>query len=310
MTKRPQGDDLNLLFVLGTGRCGSTLVHDMLAKYPRAGFVSAADERFRRLGAKGRLNALMYRSRLGDAVAAVPAAGGWVVDRFAPTEAYLALDDDVAPVLSAPSRDLIQEDVTPWLERRFRAFFAERARAQGTTMFIHKFTGWPRARFIHRVFPHARFVHIVRDGRAVANSLVQMRWWPGFHGPDAWSFGPLPDAYRTEWEAGDRSFPLLAGLQWKLLLDAFESARAEVPSSLWTEIRYEDFVQAPRDHLEGILRFAGIEPALAFDRAVERFHVYADRRESYRGELSARDNELLDAALAAHLRRHGYDTGS
>jgi hypothetical protein len=89
----------------------------------------------------------------------------------------------------------------------------------------------------------------------------------------------------------------------KLLLDAFETTRAETPSAHWMEIRYEDFVQAPRDHLAAVVRCTALEPTAAFDGALGRFHVYADRRNSYRDEPSPPDNDLLDAALAAHLRR-------
>ena len=126
-------------------------------------------------------------------------------------------------------------DVTPWLERRFRAFFNERAAAQHTDTFLHKFTGWPRAGFIRGVFPSARFIHVVRDGRAVANSWLQMPWWLGFEGPDHWQWGPLPADLAAEWDESGQSFVVLAGLLWKMLIDAFDSARTVIPAADWLE---------------------------------------------------------------------------
>jgi hypothetical protein len=295
-----------VLFVIGTGRCGSTLVHDVLAKHPGVAFISAADERLRRFKALGRLNGPIYRSWPGAMLDRLPPAGPWVRRRFIPSEAYKALDEHVAPCMSAPFRDLTEADVTPWLTQRFRAFVGERLAAQSGAAFVHKFTGWPRARLVHAVFPEAYFLHVVRDGRAVANSLVRMAWWPGYQGPDRWPFGPLPAAYDEEWRAGGRSFPLLAGLQWKLLLDAFEDARARVPAQQWMEVRYEDFVQAPREHLGTALEFVGIKPATNLDRVLSSFEIRADRRGAYREELTGRDNDLLDAALERHLARYGY----
>ena len=48
-------------FVLGSGRCGSTLVHDVLARHPDVGFVSNVDDRLAPLGLRGRGNGRLYR---------------------------------------------------------------------------------------------------------------------------------------------------------------------------------------------------------------------------------------------------------
>ena len=65
-------------------------------------------------------------------------------------------------------------------------------------------TGWPRAGFLHAVFPDARYVNVIRDGRAVANSWLQMDWWLGYRGPEHWHFGPLSDEHREVWERSGR----------------------------------------------------------------------------------------------------------
>ncbi len=129
---------------------------------------------------------------------------------------------EVSPLLASPVRDLRADDVTPWLERRFREFFAERAQVQGTATFLHKFTGWPRAGFIRGVLPDARFIHVVRDGRAVANSWLQMPWWLGFEGPDHWQWGPLPPDLAAEWE---EVRPLVRGARRPALEDAHRRVR-------------------------------------------------------------------------------------
>jgi len=40
--------------------------------------------------------------------------------------------------------------------------------SQKKPVFIHKYTGWSRIAFFKEIFPEARFVHVIRDGRAVA----------------------------------------------------------------------------------------------------------------------------------------------
>ncbi len=200
------------VFVLGTGRCGSTLVEEVLCRHPSVGFVSNLEDRFNLPASAGRWNGRLYRR--------LPAAATQKSRlRYAPSEGYRVLAREVTPMLATPLRDLTESDVTPWLERRFSAFMHERAQAQSTDTFLHKFTGWPRAGFIREIFPSARFIHVVRDGRAVANSWLQMPWWRGFEGPDHWQWGPLPPKLEAAWEELGRSFVVLAGLLWQLLIE-------------------------------------------------------------------------------------------
>ena len=299
MSARPEGGGPAVGFLLGTGRCGSTLVHEVLVRHPEAGFVSNLDEKARLLGLRGRWNGALYR-RLP------PLATRKGRLRFAPSEAYPLLDREVAPVLSTPFRDLTAEDVTPWLERRLRRFVEARARAQRTPLFLHKFTGWPRAGFLHRVFPEARMIHVLRDGRAVASSWLQMPWWLGYRGPWHWQWGPLPEPYAAEWEASGRSFALLAGLAWKMLVDAYEAARARLPAGSWLEVRYEDYLEDPRLHTRRMLEFLGLDWTPAFERGFRGYVFDRARREAFREDLDPAQLELLESSLAGHLARHGY----
>ncbi|HEY6566693.1 MAG TPA: sulfotransferase [Actinomycetota bacterium] len=286
-------------FVLGTGRCGSTLVHEVLARHPDIGFLSNVEDRFPLPVQAGRWNNDLYRqvpdrfTRKGRL-------------RFAPSEGYRALERSISTELSTPCRDLLAEDVTPWLDRRTRSFFESRATVQGKPMFLHKFTGWPRSGFLDRIFPRAKFVHVVRDGRAVANSFVQMPWWRGFEGPDSWGWGPLSEADRKAWEDSDRSFAVLAGLQWKLLIEAFELARRQIPEDRWLEIRYEDFVASPKTTLESALEFLDLSWNDTFDAGFERYRFDAGRKEAFRDDLGIQDVARLEQLLEAPLGRYDY----
>ncbi|HYJ60562.1 MAG TPA: sulfotransferase [Actinomycetota bacterium] len=288
-----------IAFVLGTGRCGSTLVHEVIARHPDVAFLSNLEDRLPLPAALGRWNNAVYRS--------LPASftrKGRL--RFAPSEGYRALDREVSPALSAPERDLVAEDATPWLAARTRAFVDRRAAAQGRPAFVHKLTGWPRAGFLDRVFPDARFVHVVRDGRAVANSFLQMTWWRGYEGPDAWGWGPLAPEDRAAWEASGRRFPLLAGLEWKLLIDAYDRAAGLLPADRWLEVRYEDFVAEPREVTGRLLAFLGLEWEPRFERGFARYTFSGDRTQAYRADLGDDDLALLEGALVAHLGSRGY----
>jgi hypothetical protein len=288
------------VFVLGTGRCGSTLVEEVLCRHPAVGFVSNLEDRFRLPVAAGRWNGALYRR--------LPAAASQKSRvRYAPSEAYRVLAREVSPVLASPPRDIVAADVTPWLERRFKAFFDGRAGVQGTETFLHKFTGWPRAGFVRGVLPSARFIHVVRDGRAVANSWLQMSWWRGFEGPDHWQWGPLPPTLAAEWEESGRSFVVLAGLLWQILIDSFDAARAAMPRADWLEIRYEDVAAKPRQAFATMLEFCGLPWNAEFERGFERYTFTAARSDAFRRDLSPTDVEQLSRILARALAARGYD---
>jgi hypothetical protein len=286
-------------FVLGTGRCGSTLVHEVLARHPDVGFISNVDDRLAAVRSNGRWN----RSLFARTPERLTRKGRL---RFAPSEGYRILGRQVSPALVAPVRDLVADDATPWLSERFRRFFEERAAAQGVDVFLHKFTGWPRAGFIHRALPDARFIHVIRDGRAVANSLLQMPWWRGYEGPSSWGWGPLPKSYEREWTGSGGSFVTLAGLEWKLLIDAFDRAKASVPADRWMDVRYEDVVADPRGTIASLLAFLELPWTPEFERRFERHPFRSDRTDAFRRDLSVRDVDLLDRSLGGYLERLGY----
>lgn len=269
------------LFVLGTGRCGSTLLARILAAHPEIGWIS---------GLPGKLG------RVGRTLRMEPR----------PSEAYDLLQRHVSPMLVDPFRDLTAADAAPWLERRLRRFFEGRAEEDGRPVFMHKFTGWPRARLLAVVFPEAKFVHVVRDGRSVANSYVQVNWWQGYRGAPGWTFGRLSEAERSDWEATGCSWTYLAGLEWKRLMAAFEETRAEIGEDRWLDLRYEDLVARPQEETNTVLRFAGLDAWGGLDDALARLGVSAGRTDAYRDELRPEDVAQLESLLAATLPRWGY----
>lgn len=289
----------NVIFFVGTGRCGSTLVQEIICRHPDLAFVSNLDDRLAGLDLKGRWNNDLYRRVPPDLT-----RKGRL--RFAPSEGYRLLERQVSPVLVEPSHDLTAADATPWLVERLRSFVNDRVKAQQKPTFLHKFTGWPRAGFLREAFPDARFVHIVRDGRAVANSLVQMAWWSGFAGPQAWRWGPIPSEMRALWESSDRSFPLLAAIEWQLLIEAHEVAEQLVPEGNWMNVRYEDIVEQPIDSLATILEFCGLGAGFDLADQVARQGISGGRMAAFRDQLSKEDLEAIDRAIEPTLARYGY----
>ena len=274
-------------------------MHEILANHEDAGFVSNFDDNVPWLRSLGRFNGPLY----GLSKGAFTRKGTL---RFAPSEAYRLISREVSPIYQNSCRDLQATDATPWLKRQFRRFFEARWRAQGRDVLLHKYTGWPRIGFFADIFPEARFVNIVRDGRAVANSWLQMEWWGGYRGPENWPWGPLPEDLKSEWEASGYSFVVLAGQSWRLLMEAFQRAAATIDSGRYLELRYEDVVATPEESLRAIAEFLELKWSPRLSDAVGRIRMDSSRTRAFERDLNASQMADLEHSIGALLRRYGY----
>lgn len=302
---------MTLALVCGTGRSGTTLVQEMLPRHPAVGFISGLDDKLPRLNLSGRLNGTLYRRTAPrDPRMRALAESVRVLERgrtrVAPSEAYRLIDRQVMAGFSKPCRDLLAEDMTPYLQGRFRDFFGARMAAQGCQVLLQHLTGWPRTGFLRAAFPDLKVVNVVRDGRAVASSWLQMGWWDGWQGPDKWIYGPLPADLRADWEAAGRSFVVLAALGWKMLMRAFTDARELCPPGQWIDIRYEDLIDDPRHHVQLMLDFLELDWSPRFEAGFARHAIHGGRSDSFRRELTADQVAAMDRVLAEPLQEWGY----
>ena len=286
-----------MVFVLGTGRCGSTLLHELLARHPHTGFVTNLDDRGLWLSTRQQVRA--WR-RLPPQITQKGRT------RFAPSEGYRALAREVSPMVVDPAHDLIAEDISPWLINRLRRFVTIRQEKLGFPVFLHKFTGWPRIALLEAAFPDAFYVHVVRDGRAVANSWLQMPWWKGHLGPSQWHFGPLEADDDQRWRDHGATQPGLAAIAWDLLTAAHDRAEEEL-GGRWLTVRHEDLVSAPDDEHAKVLHHLGLPADAQFTQALSRQGLTGTRTAAFRRDLSPAQLRTIEALIADRLEHYGYE---
>ena len=160
--------------------------------------------------------------------------------------------------------------------------------------------------FFKEIFPEAKFVHVIRDGRAVANSLLQMEWWTGYLGPNQWNLGPLQEKDRREFEAHDECFVVLAGLVWKSFIESIEADADRLHSSDLLTIQYEDFLREPVTHCERIAEFGDLVVDEDFSKRLRRTKVSASRADAFRKDLRPEQLAQLEVVIGSELRRFGY----
>ena len=283
------------IFVVGAGRSGSSLFHQMFTEHPRVAWMSELCDRHPdRLG---RHRALLRAVEF-------PVVGPLLKRHWESAECY-GFWNYFYRGFSQPCRDLGADDATPQAIANMRRAVTGLVTPRRPRLLV-KVTGWPRVGFLQAAFPDARFIHVYRDGRAVANSLLQVDFWRGWQGPEQWRWGPLSDDLRREWEAHDRSFVALAGIQWKILMRAAEAAKRAIPSDNFMDVRYEEFARHPVDKFREVIDFCRLDWNAGFERALSRYAVESANYK-WQQDLDESQQALLLAVLGEDMRRYGYD---
>lgn len=286
------------IIIIGTGRCGSTVFHRLLAKHPNLMWLSAVCER--------------YPDKPEWNRRAVAAASSPLLKRFLgrwirPGEQY-GFWERHAYGFAEPCRDLVRSDVTARVKKQVRAAFEPMLTAKHNRLLV-KITGWSRIGFLNEIFEDAKFIHILRDGRAVASSLLHVDFWRGRMGPHNWRAGLLSPEDQAVWEASDRSFATLAALEWKIQMRAIEAARQGLDPKLFFEVKYESFCEQPLDTYRRVLEFAELPRSAEFERQIGAASI-KNMSNRWRDDLTPGQQALLDDLLREDLQRYGYEPSS
>ena len=235
----------------------------------------------------------------------VTVLGAAIRRRFAPLENY-AFWSQYFPGFAAPCRDLLAVDVDLSKKAALREAIGQLL-TPNRNRFLAKLTGVRRIAFLHEVFPDAKFVHVIRDGRAVAHSRMKTPFWKGWQGLNLWA-GAMPELYRQEWARHNHSFVALAGIEWKTHLDQFEELKRRHPEIDIYELRYEAFCAEPIGQLSKIAKHCDLKWDKSFEEGLLRRYV-SSANEKWRTVLTTAQQEILEDVTASHLLRYGYEVG-
>lgn len=282
------------IFITGTGRCGSTIFHQILSHHPHVAWLSPVCSK---RPYKPQAN------RRAMQILDLPLPSRYLRKLIYPVEAY-PFWEYYCPGFTEPCRDLRATDATPRVKKVIRRVVAQMLTGKRQRLLI-KITGWPRIGFLKEIFPDARFVHVYRDGRAVVNSLLNVYFWSGWRGPANWRWGELTPEQREKWERYDRSFVALAAIEWEILMAAQKEAEQKISPDDLLEIRYEDLCQEPIRWLRLATEFAGLEWQPRFEAIVRGFSL-ENTNYKWQKDLSDAQQKVLDECLSDTLTKYGY----
>lgn len=150
---------------------------------------------------------------------------------------------------------------------------------------------------LNRAFPDARFIHLFRDGRAVARSFVLK---------EAEKIRRQKAFAKLNLDLSENAMLFHQGKLWKETEKSIELADEALSLSerkKLIKISYEKFCESPRQELDRILEFCGVAPERG--NAIDLSDVYPTNHK-FREALSPDILEQLEQTLSPLLEMRGY----
>jgi hypothetical protein len=282
------------IFLMGSGRSGTTVLFHHLSSHPQLCWFSnysnhlnwipmmPVTQRILKAGASGSRLAGDSQSNKGRKFSVRPAEGKKLYKKAGLPSDRKYTEDDYDPVVAA----------------RFRKLIGRHIYWSGKPRFITKDTAnVQRARLLNKLFPDALYIHLIRDGRAVTNSMIKKNWLPVL---DLWWTGDKAIDHVHEYEDPVE----LMGLHWKYNVE--EMLRlGELVGPRYKEVRYEDLVQNVRGTISEVMDF--LELDITDDWLDELPVKLPNMNEKWRTDLSERQVELLQDRISGMLKTLNYD---
>lgn len=282
------------IIIFGTGRSGTTVFHRMLSEHPHLAWLSALCDKYP--------DKLVFNKILMKSFEYPPLER--ILRKKVHAEECYRFWEYYSKGFSTPCRDILAADVSVKMKNNIINAIS-RLTTEKRNRLLLKITGWPRIGFLSEVFDDAKFIHVIRDGRAVANSLINVGLWRGWGGPEKWRWGPLSTIHMEVWNNHNQSFIVLAAIQWKILMDAVEEAKKHLDRSRILEVKYEELCSRPISLFMEVAKFCEIEWNDYFEARLKKYNLI-NTNTKYKQELSLQQQKELSNVLDGYLKRFGY----
>ncbi len=204
------------LFIGGCSRSGTTLLGAMIGAHSDC--ICSPESHFK----IDVMRALAY-----DAISLEPAALVNLIQRH---WRFKIWELDLEPVSTLSDNNASLDQILHWIVAQYAR---QQGKASAPIWVDHTPENISYAQSLRQIFPHARFIHLVRDGRAVAASILPLDWGPN---------------------------TIIKAARWWMRMASFGLA---VEKTLGPEIvlrvKYEELVLEPEKTMQTISHFLGVD---------------------------------------------------
>ena len=282
------------IFIISTGRSGSTFFQRVFAEHPNISWLSILSHKFPH---KPELNRLLMH--LID----YPIIGNVLKKRYKPDEHFQFWENNCQG-FSYPGRDLTEEDITNKIEKDVINSTQKLLTSKRNRLLV-KTTGWSRIRFYNKIFPDAKFIHILRDPRAAVNSMRHIRFWYGLGYINRLAWGAFTESENEEWEKYNKSFVAFSSILWKRLINSIDSAKSNVPSSSFMEIKYEELCDKPIAIFKELTDFCELKWYKSFEECIKK-QKFKSTNYKWKQDLTDKQQKTIEEITYNHLKIYGY----
>lgn len=182
--------------------------------------------------------------------------------------------------------------------KRFRAGVIELARCHSKKRFIAKFTTRPDVIYFKAIFPNANFIHILRDPRAVVNSLrnrvIKDKWFP----PSTRSYimNIFPNKYSNFVMSSSNRMIAFLSCYYCYVVNMIQEQLGSLSGEKALELEYKDFTTDTVDVFRKVLKFLN----LPWNDKYERFLLtrpLENRNYKYKRMFTREQLQVIEKAL-------------
>jgi len=170
--------------------------------------------------------------------------------------------------------------------------------ASGKPRFINKRTAnTQRLDCLIHMFHDAYFIHIIRDGRAVVNSLLRVNWWSNT--PLWWRSNLTP----SHWQRNGNAPEKLCALHWKHNVEEIRRFKSRL-SNRYIEIRYENFVNDPRGTIRSLINYCQLNPSINYISSLPE--ALLNMNNKWKENLSSKQKKIISETVGDYLQKLNY----
>jgi hypothetical protein len=265
------------VFIVGVPRSGTSIFYRKLACHPDFAWLTKTSKKFPRSVFASRFASVFHKDNRHT-------EGSWIWRKFAREQDDCLEKGDLTPRAASFYRDVFRAQMALFDKPRFLSKYPRNVL---------------RMEFFKEIFPDALFIHVIRDGRAAANSILNCRLKHG--GADEY-WGIKPPAWK---ELLDRDGLESCCLQWKQTVEYARKSAENLSDGQYTEIKYEDFVSSPIEVLQAVGEFCDIK----WEEELLESLVSDLRSQNYkwREKFSSDQIDMMHDHIGALLKDLGYD---